>query len=267
MHPVDHVVADVERIGVGRQHLDDESVRESRGLEGLVPPRRAFDERAADRLGHAVVDVIDDRLPRFEAMPRDPVLRDRTGEGRRVVVEVDTKESDARVGAARREAGRRRLHEGVMLAHGHDVRGGRDVAYQIAGTIGGRERQRRFDFSVARERFRVRQIERAAILVERVRALLRLAQTTRDAMRVAEKKISRVDEDAVRCRRLDFKRREHRLRKRFFDRATLGSVVRQRAIRVVRLNHEHARADALEADDVRRAELMAIESDRVRADA
>ena len=43
VHPVDHVVADVHRIGAVGQHVDLERVAEARGFERLVPPRRAFD--------------------------------------------------------------------------------------------------------------------------------------------------------------------------------------------------------------------------------
>ena len=42
MDPVDHVVADVHRVGVGGQHLDLERVAEAGRLERLVPPRRAL---------------------------------------------------------------------------------------------------------------------------------------------------------------------------------------------------------------------------------
>jgi len=38
MHPVDHVVADVHRVGAVGQHIDLESVSKSRGFECLVPP-------------------------------------------------------------------------------------------------------------------------------------------------------------------------------------------------------------------------------------
>ena len=62
VHPVDHVVARVERVHVGRQQLDAEGVLEARGLERLAPPARALEQRRADRLGRAGIEVVDDRL-------------------------------------------------------------------------------------------------------------------------------------------------------------------------------------------------------------
>src|ERR1700692_795702 len=45
MHPVDHVVADVHRIGAVGKHGDAKGVAKSSGFEGLVTPARAFDPR------------------------------------------------------------------------------------------------------------------------------------------------------------------------------------------------------------------------------
>ena len=65
VHPVDDVVADVERAGILRQQLDLERVAITRGLERLVPPARALEQRRADRLRRAGIEVIDDRLHRI----------------------------------------------------------------------------------------------------------------------------------------------------------------------------------------------------------
>ena len=80
VRPVDHVVADVLRVYPLRKHPHLESVDEARRLERLIPPRRAFDQRGANRLRRSGVDVVDDRLDRprhrrvridpLEAMPR-----------------------------------------------------------------------------------------------------------------------------------------------------------------------------------------------------
>jgi hypothetical protein len=39
------------------------------GGKGRAPPTRAFDQRAAHWLGHAAVDVVDERLAALQAMP------------------------------------------------------------------------------------------------------------------------------------------------------------------------------------------------------
>ena len=87
VHPVDDVVADVERADAVGQHLDLKGVAVACRLERLVPPARALDERRADRLRRAGIDVVDDRLHRLadrglrvlllQPVPRDELLRHR----------------------------------------------------------------------------------------------------------------------------------------------------------------------------------------------
>ena len=55
-------------LGPFRQHLHAEGADEARGLEGLVPPGGPFEQRAADGLGHAPVEVVDEGLDRLGAL-------------------------------------------------------------------------------------------------------------------------------------------------------------------------------------------------------
>ena len=80
-----------------------------------------------------------------------------------------------------------------MLADRDHFRGGRDAADERSGTIAGGERQRGLDLGIAGKGFRAREVERAAVAVERIRALLRIAQATRYAVSVREKELRGVD--------------------------------------------------------------------------
>ena len=62
MHPLDHVVANVHGVGAFGEDFDDEGVFEAGGLEGLVPPGCAFDQRGSDGLGRAAVHVVNEGL-------------------------------------------------------------------------------------------------------------------------------------------------------------------------------------------------------------
>src|SRR6266849_10904972 len=48
---------------------------------------------------------------------------------------------------------------------------------------------------------------------------------------------------------------------------TFRRIARDRTVLVVRLDHQHARTAAIEADDVRLPELSAVETERIRSDA
>ncbi len=277
MDPVDHVVANIHWIGIRRQDPHLESILESGRFERCAPPRRAFYERAAYRLGDAVVDVVHQRFDRFrhrcirilllEAMPRDPALLDRAGERTRVVVELDSEERNARIELARFEAGRRQLDERVMLANRHELRDRGHATDERAGTIVRLERQHRFDFGVLRKGFRSRQINRAATAIDGVVALLRRAQASRDAMHVAREEVGGVDCDGIGFALLDFEAPQHRSRERVFNGVALIRIVAQRAKVRVRFDEQQLRADALEVDEMRLAHLAPIESDRIRSDA
>src|SRR4029078_8133442 len=159
----------------GGQHLDLERVDESRGFERLVPPRRAVDQRLANRLGRAVVHVIDNRLHRFrlrrrgvlllEAVTGDQPALERRRDRRRVVVGGQRGETHARVETAGLVAGRRQLHKRVVLAHGQRRWRRRRLAHQRPWRVA-LERQRRFHFRVLREALRARKENGGARLVE-----------------------------------------------------------------------------------------------------
>ena len=107
MHPLDHVVAGVERVRARRQQLDPERVDEAGGLQGAGPPGGTFDERRPDRLGRPRVDVVDDRaaglrplggwIHLLQPMACDPAPLDVAVERRRVVREGDRVGAQARV--------------------------------------------------------------------------------------------------------------------------------------------------------------------------
>ena len=70
VHPLDDVVADIERVGVFGQKLDPEGVFIAGRLEGLGPPGRAFDQGVADQGRCAAVEIVDDGLDHGAAFGR-----------------------------------------------------------------------------------------------------------------------------------------------------------------------------------------------------
>src|SRR6185437_15818158 len=77
--PVHDFVADIERIGACRKHIDLERILEPGIVERLGPPAYALLKRRPHRLGRASVDVEDDRL-----------LDRRTGGGRIDLLEPES---------------------------------------------------------------------------------------------------------------------------------------------------------------------------------
>ena len=65
MDPVDHVVADVHRVGAVGEHRDLEAVAEAGRFECLAPPARAFDQRLLHVFRRARVDPVLNRLDRI----------------------------------------------------------------------------------------------------------------------------------------------------------------------------------------------------------
>jgi len=69
VNPLDDVVADVHGVGVGGEDVDAEGAfGPACGLEGLIPPARAFEEGGADGLGGAAVNVVLDGGDGFAAL-------------------------------------------------------------------------------------------------------------------------------------------------------------------------------------------------------
>ena len=148
MDPLDHVVADVEQVGAFGQQFNPERVDVARRLERLVPPAGSVEQRGADRLRRAPVQVVDDRFDRFAALgPRvtllEPVTVDEAGLERLVdrsrVVEVTRRvEAGPRIRAARLVTGIRERNEGVAEPHGHRFGRGRDLSHPGTRTTVGR---------------------------------------------------------------------------------------------------------------------------------
>ncbi len=65
VNPLDHVVADVHGVGAFGQDFDAKGVPETGSLKCLRPPVGAFDQRGANGLGRAAIDVVDDGLDRL----------------------------------------------------------------------------------------------------------------------------------------------------------------------------------------------------------
>src|SRR6202042_2521958 len=117
--PLDHVVADVHRVGAGGEDVNLEGAfNPSSGLERLIPPTRTLQECGADGFGGAIIDVVMDRRDSFtalfagriffdEAVTDDELLIERFAD-RDVVVAVGRGEvAGTGVEAARGEAGAR----------------------------------------------------------------------------------------------------------------------------------------------------------------
>ena len=279
--PLDDVVAHVHHVGGVRQHLHLEGVSVAGGGEGVVPPAGTVEEGAADGLGGAGVEVVDDRLDggaqavrrgfvgAGQPVPGDQadvhVLVDRAGVvdvGRRVAV-AQSEEARPRVERARLEALVRQRHERVAHAEGDGVRVGGDAADVAARVVAG-EGQARLQLGVLRKGLGHRQVRDAPARVQPEAALARLLQLLRDAVDVAHDEVGGVHEDAaVRgCRGGEAP--HDALGEGVADGLPLGGVVRDRAVAQVRLHEEHPGSDALEVDHALAAELPAVQPDVVR---
>ncbi len=281
VHPVDDVVADVERVRVLGEQLDAERVPVPRGLERLVPPARAVEKRRADRLGRARVEVVDDRLDRLahrrvrvlllQPVTRDEALRHRLLDRRRVVLVRDREVAGARVEEAGLVAVVRELDERVVHADARGLARRGDAAHALepgaraaAARALPHEGQLDLHLRVPREVERHRPVDRAAAHVQPVAPG---AQAVGDPCGVAEQEVRRIDEHAPAALGGDVEAPEHAAREGVAYGADLGGVRAARAVAVVRLDHEDLRPDALEDDDARAGELPAVDPDVVRAEA
>ena len=208
VHPVDHVVADVHRVGAGRQDVHLERVRESSGVERLTPPARAVEQRLPHVLRRARVHVVLDGLHRvaddgtriclLQAMAADVAHDHRIADRCAVVHVAQAAIPGARVIDARLVVGVRQLDQRDVLAQCHRVGRRRHAgdrsreqpaaapaARAAAGTdllrslrrppgaapAAGRiahERERHVDLGVLRKVARVGRVERAAREVEAI---------------------------------------------------------------------------------------------------
>ena len=151
--PVDHVVADVHRVGALGQQLHLKRVAIAGGLERLVPPARPFEQRRSDRLGRAAVDVVLDRFLRvahargrvdlLEPVPPGEALDERRRDRRGVVGVLQRAETRARVVEPRLVVAVGQLGEGVVLAQRDGIRRRRDAADRCPRTCRRQTRRRR----------------------------------------------------------------------------------------------------------------------------
>ena len=215
MHPVDHVVADVHRIGIRRQHPDLKRVTKTGCFESLIPPRSSLDQRVLYVFWSAAVDVINDRLYRLahgrawvfflEAVTRDPAFFKLLIDIRPVIVKPGRINADTRVKFSRAIAIVRQLVKRMTFADCNVTAGRRDLANQIVSFSVCRKRNGRLDFGIFGKPFRVWQIQSTTALVKAVTALTCLIYAVADAVCIAYQKARRVNQDAVAIARLDFK--------------------------------------------------------------
>src|SRR6185503_2640494 len=119
--PLDAGVARVEERGAFGKVSDLERAAKARLLERVVPPQRGLAHRGALGLGHAAVEVIDDRLHRIrergarilllEPPAADEGALERLGEGCGVIEERGGEEADAGIERAPGVAGRGQREE------------------------------------------------------------------------------------------------------------------------------------------------------------
>ena len=110
MHPLDDVVAHIERMHPFGQDLHAEGVFIAGRLERLGPPVSAFDQGIADERRRAAVEIIDDGLDHraalgtgvnaFQPVPHGIAATHGFAERRGHVVEVDTETAGAFIGLA-----------------------------------------------------------------------------------------------------------------------------------------------------------------------
>lgn len=206
VHPLDDVVADVERMGVLGQEFNPEGVFIAGRLEGLGPPVRALDQRVTDERRRAPVEIVDDRFDHGAAFggrvdPFQPVP-DRVGtphrrvERGRHVVEIQRDCAGAVVGLADFIAGFGQGHEGVVYRQRHRSgvrRDGADLRPRLAAGQG----QQGVDFHVFRKGQCGLGERRAALGIDGETALVGIGQPGGHADRITGEKAGQIDQDAI----------------------------------------------------------------------
>ena len=278
MHPLNQVVADVHGVGVFGQQLHSECVAIAGGFKSLVPPARAFEQRRADGLRRAAVEVVDDGLDGIahgragvlflQTMPGDEVFFERVAERRGEVAEGFAEVPGARIEEARLVAGARKLDQGMMLADGDRLRRWRHLTNVIARfALGHREGERRFHFGVLREAFGTGQIDGGARSVDVISALFGFAQGLGYAVRVVKEKCRGIHQHAAIVFGLGLEAPQHGTGEGFLHRAALIGVGGVSAEGRMHFHQQDLRAATLEADQARTAGLSAVEADVVRSNA
>ncbi len=284
VHPLNRAVARVQRVDGVRPDFDAVAVAEARGLERRRPPPRAVQERAADGLRRARIEVVHDgllgcaeasgvgRVGALQSVAREQPLARVLADGRGVVGVGEREVARTGLEGARLVAGLGKRDKRVTDANRDGVGVGGDAADFAAGVVAGK-RQPRLHFGVARERLEHRRDRRAARLVQREAALARGTKGLRHAVRVAHEEVRHVDEHpfASGARGGVLGRRgkapRHALGEGVAHGQRLGGVVGCGAVVQVGLHHQHFRPDALEAHQPRAAELAPVQPDVVGAQA
>src|SRR6185436_2427932 len=140
VYPLNHVIAYVHWIGIGRHHLDAKRILVTNRFERLIPPARAFKQCCAHRLGCSAIYVVHDRLNGFanssagifflQTMTSNETLGDRLLDGRGEVHICDAIETRSRIKDPWFISGRRQFDERDMLAHCECLRRGCNLSYE-----------------------------------------------------------------------------------------------------------------------------------------
>ena len=263
MHPLNHIVANVHRVGVGREQFHLKRIAEPGGFKRLIPPGRAVHQGRTNGFGRAGVEVVHNRLDGvtdscqrvalFQPVPRDVALRNGLANGRGVVEKLNAAVADARiepagfVGVGTVE--RRQLHERVVLVHGHGGRRWHHLAQVRTGSFA-RERNDCLELGILGKTFRAGQVHRAPHGVEFVGALLRLGDGLRGSHGVLHQKRRQVDQHPVLFFGGNLETGMNRLRKGFFHGPPFERVVCDSAVSVVWLNQQHFVTAALKLNHV-----------------
>ena len=207
VHPLNHVVAGVERIHPLRHVFHPKGVHKARRLEHLVPPAGSLLEGRAVGLGHGRVQVIDDGLDRLapvslrilfdetmtNSIAHDVALVERS----RIVVEGNGKKSDAGIESAGTKAVIGKGYERVVKPQREAARIGGVSFERFAGPIG-HERERGLDFGVFWEGLGAGEMNATPVGIEPVATLICSTQHPDDVDHVAHEKRRRIDQDATR---------------------------------------------------------------------
>ncbi len=263
MDPLDDVVANIHRVSAFGKQIDAEGSRCPSGcLECLVPPTRALDQRSANRLGCAAIDIVLDRSDGLavgrtawifldEAVTKNEALCNVVTKRCRQIAERGREVACARIERTRGESRRRKRDEGVTFAQRHGVRVRRDVgdvrSFQWAF---GSEGEHCFYLSIFRKRFGVIERDGGSCWIDMISALVERGQCFYNTMSIVKEEIRGVHEHtAGRIFCGDRKAPKDGLGKGLRDGESLGGVRGGAAEVAVRLNQQNLRPGPLEANN------------------
>ena len=272
MHPLDDVVAHIERMHPFGQDLHAEGVFIAGRLERLGPPVSAFDQGIADERRRAAVEIIDDGLDHraalgtgvnaFQPVPHGIAATHGFAERRGHVVEVDTETAGAFIGLADFIAICGQGHEGVVDRQRHRFRIGRDRA-DFRARIGGLQGQERVDLDILREGPGGLCQRGAAGLVDRETALIGVRQLVGRPDRIAGKEAGEIDQHPALFLGQDVRAPDHRAGKGLPGRPRFVGIGTDGAVAGILELGKDAVIDAEEAQDLRTGAQAPVKPDRV----